>query len=95
MLWYDNDQKTDFQAKIERAARYYRDKYGQTPNLCFVHPGMLPTRQPQEASYDPVLQATGIEVRASNTMLPHHFWLGINGASGPTIPETAPISPEN
>ena len=54
MLWFDNDQNMDLQAKIERAARYYHDKYGQTPNLCFVHPGLLPPSPPAEENADPV-----------------------------------------
>ncbi len=38
MLWFDNDPKADLSAKIVRASVYYRDKYGQAPNLCLVHP---------------------------------------------------------
>jgi hypothetical protein len=41
MLWFDNDVKTDLPSKIRRAATYYKEKYGQTPYLCFVHPSML------------------------------------------------------
>jgi mevalonate pyrophosphate decarboxylase len=43
MLWFDNDPKTDITMKINRAVDYYRHKYGQTPNLCFVHPSMVKT----------------------------------------------------
>ena len=48
MLWFDNDKKSDYEAKIERAATYYRDKYGKAPNLCFVHPCMIPVNGSQE-----------------------------------------------
>ena len=41
MLWFDNDPKSNLDAKIERAADYYRGKYGKVPTLCFVHPSML------------------------------------------------------
>ena len=34
MLWFDNDPKTDLTFKINKAAEYYRQKYGNTPNLC-------------------------------------------------------------
>lgn len=68
MLWFDNDPKADLKIKIERAATYYRSKYGKTPNLCFVNPSMI------EAS--PV-RAPGIEVRPNRSVLPNHFWLGI------------------
>ncbi len=42
MLWFDNDPKTALTAKIERAVDYYRHKYGRDPNLCLIHPSMLP-----------------------------------------------------
>jgi len=71
MLWFDNDQKADLQAKITRAASYYQDKYGEVPNLCFIHPCML---DPSSSN----LNQPGVEIRTSNTMLPNHFWIGIN-----------------
>lgn len=70
MLWYDNDPKTDLPAKIERAAAYYRQKYGQTPNLCFVHPSMLKDAPPPDRN--------GIEVKTTRQVLPYHLWLGIH-----------------
>jgi hypothetical protein len=69
MLWFDNDPKTDIAMKINRAVDYYRNKYGQTPNLCIVHPSMV------KAS--PIKTGT-IEVRSSRSVLPNHFWLGLN-----------------
>ena len=74
MLWFDNDKKTNLQAKIARATKYYQNKYGDTPNLCFIHPSMLPENGNGS-------QACEIEVRTSNTMLPHHFWIGVNQPS--------------
>lgn len=79
MLWFDNDPKTDLKAKIERAALYYRNKYGKKPNLCFVHPSMLPGdhEKPKE-----------IEIRTTRSVLPNHFWIGINGASNGSASHT-------
>jgi hypothetical protein len=71
MLWFDNDNKTDLAGKIRRAAEYYQNKYGLTPNLCFVHPSMLPT-PPQDV---------GMEIRPTKSVLPNHFWLGVNAAN--------------
>lgn len=68
MLWYDNDVKSDLSARIDRAVAYYRDKYGNTPNLCFVHPSMLVEKS---------LNGIHIEVRTTQTVLPNHFWLGV------------------
>ncbi len=68
MLWFDNDPKTDLETKINKAARYYQNKYGQIPNLCFVHPSML-----AEKNY----KTPSLEIRSSSKVLPHHLWLGI------------------
>ncbi len=68
MLWFDNDPKTALAAKIERAAAYYRQKYGRTPNLCLVHPSML-TQERLEGK---------ITVRPYQPVLPGHLWLGID-----------------
>lgn len=69
MLWFDNDTKTDLTGKIKRAVDYYQQKYGQTPNLCFVHPSMVPAT--------PVVEV-GVELRTTRSVLPNHFWLGVN-----------------
>ena len=78
MLWFDNDPKADLGIKIERAADYYRKKYGRVPDLCFVHPSMLGEKKPQ---------AGKVEIRTSRSVLPHHFWIGIHqpGAQVPSM----------
>jgi hypothetical protein len=68
MLWFDNDPKADLKIKIERAATYYRSKYGKTPNLCFVNPSMLETS---------LVRANGVEIRPNRSVLPNHFWIGV------------------
>lgn len=77
MLWFDNDPKAKVDAKIARAASYYRDKYGKEPNLCFVHPSMVNNGSVQEQ--DNKLRSGDIEVRTTQSVLPNHFWIGING----------------
>lgn len=69
MLWFDNDPKTDIMVKINRAVDYYQHKYGQTPNLCFVHPSMVQTSPTKNGL---------VEVRSSKAVLPNHFWIGLN-----------------
>jgi hypothetical protein len=69
MLWYDNDNKSDLATKIQRAANYYQMKYGKEPNLCLVHPRTLGNTSWKSAV---------IEVRATRSVLPNHFWLGVN-----------------
>jgi hypothetical protein len=69
MLWYDNDKQSDLATKIQRAVDYYNTKYGKAPNLCLVHPRTLG---------DSALKDSRIEVRATRSVLPNHFWLGVN-----------------
>ncbi|RPI30644.1 MAG: hypothetical protein EHM70_13365 [Chloroflexota bacterium] len=73
MLWFDNDPKAELHVKIQRAASYYHTKYGQNPNLCFVHPSMV---IPEQA------KMKEIEVRTTRSVLPNHFWIGVNSGQG-------------
>jgi hypothetical protein len=68
MLWFDNDPKSDISSKVSKAADYYRNKYGEEPDLCFVHPSMLS---------DAKVNAGQIAVHSNSTVLPHHFWIGV------------------
>lgn len=78
MLWFDNDTKSGLDNRVERAAQYYQRKYGQTPNMCFVHPSMLAASQADNGA---VMNANGVQVKPLSTVLPNHFWIGINGES--------------
>jgi hypothetical protein len=90
MLWFDNDPKVNLDTKIERAAMYYAKKYGKNPTLCFVHPSMLANsasrdEHPENAGASSTIQiknisVQGIEVRSNRSVLPNHFWIGVNGA---------------
>jgi hypothetical protein len=77
MLWFDNDPKADLGMKIQRAAQYYREKYGVNPNICFVHPSML-TGKTENSNGD--LKNSGMDVRGNGSVLPNHLWLGVNAA---------------
>jgi hypothetical protein len=82
MLWFDNDPKIVLSIKVARAADYYRKKYGQSPTLCFVHPStMLGTTPDPETEAS--LKRAGIEIRSTRTILPNHFWIGMNGMNLP------------
>ncbi len=89
MLWFDNDPKIELAAKVKRAAQYYHTKYGKSPTLCYVHPSMLPNRPEDRrlensgsndpSQEEPGLMAAGVEVRSHHSVLPNHFWIGVNG----------------
>jgi hypothetical protein len=81
MLWFDNDAKADLFAKIERAASYYQDKYGKSPNVCYVHPTMTHAVAAPKENAEPI-RAGAIEVRTTKSVLPNHLWIGVNGLNG-------------
>lgn len=70
MMWFDGDRKADLSSRIERAADYYRNKYGHTPNLCVVHPKTPGGQAPPG-------KLAGVDVKTSASVLPDHFWLGM------------------
>lgn len=78
MLWFDNDNKSDLNNRVERAAEYYQRKYGKTPNMCYVHPSML---TPAEVDDEASLNTNGVRVRPLPTILPNHFWIGVSAES--------------
>jgi hypothetical protein len=67
MLWFDDTAKRSFDIKVERATKHYREKYGRSPNVCYVHPSCLPSSASSNV----------IKVLAAKDILPHHFWLGM------------------
>jgi len=88
MLWFDNDPKLGLDAKIDRAASYYYDKYGKPPTVCFVHPSMIPEiKSDNKNGADSITvnaRSGGLAVRPNQSVLPNHFWIGVNGIKSPS-----------
>lgn len=76
MLWFDNDPKTALVSKIERAADYYRHKYGREPNMCLIHPSMMEKENPGTGKLA-LSKAEGVTVRPYRPVLPGHLWIGV------------------
>ncbi|MBC7254724.1 MAG: hypothetical protein H5T70_10270 [Chloroflexi bacterium] len=66
MLWFDDSADRPLEAKIERAARRYREKYGRAPNVCYVH----------ISAFKPEASTEALKVIGRADILPHHLWLG-------------------
>lgn len=75
MLWFDGDRSVDLSTRIERAAVYYREKYGRMPNLCLLHPKTSGESTPRLVS--------GVKILTNFSVLPDHFWLGIEEQTQP------------
>ena len=71
LLWYD-DSKVDFASKVREAAQRYREKFGKSPDRCYVNPASLPNKGKKPS-------VKGIKLLTSPTIQPHHFWVGVGG----------------
>ncbi len=82
MLWFDNDKNTNIPAKLERAVKYYREKYKQEPDICYLNPQMVSasgkTLSKKSNGKDKQLTIGAIEVHQNPMVLPNHFWIGIS-----------------
>lgn len=67
MLWLDDDRQRSLDEKVNRAAEYYLEKYGRSPELCLVN----------NRSLNETKKVGQIEVQPAQTVLLHHFWLGM------------------
>ncbi len=70
MLWLDSEKTSNVAAMIANAATYYQKKYGQAPNLCFVHPSLLENTDQNKDNAD-------IAVKSDKTILPGLLWIGV------------------
>ncbi len=73
LLWFDDDPRKQLEDKVLRAAAHYERKYGQSPNLCFVHPSVFNGNGNREKSK----KAGRVEIRTGRSILPDHLWLGM------------------
>ena len=74
MLWFDNDPKATMDQKIQKAVDYYKDVRGMVATTCYVHPSMT-EGQPET---DGKIVLAKVEVRTSRSIMPNHFWIGVD-----------------
>ncbi len=71
MLWFDNSSRS-LHDRVQRAADFYAEKYGRKPTLCMVNPQML---ESGDGAHN------GIRLQAARTVMPNHFWIGVDDRS--------------
>jgi len=82
LLWFDDDPDRTLADKVLRAAKRYQRKYDRQPNLCFVHPDAF-EGLPVGRQGNGKIEKTGeVEIRAGRSILPHHFWIGVDEENG-------------
>jgi hypothetical protein len=67
MLWFDDGSKP-LQEKVEQAAAFYEDKFGNRPTHCLVRPSTLNGGEGLVGS---------VMVRKARNVMPNHYWIGI------------------
>jgi hypothetical protein len=77
LLWFDNDPHRGLTAKVEDAARRYREKFGRPPNTCYVNSVVL--GKSLETFVVQSLADQTLRVVPAANILPHHFWVGEEG----------------
>lgn len=70
-LYFDNNPDRSLAEKVRGAAKQYKAVRGVDPNLCYVHPFSLPVE----------IVVDGIEVRATNSVLVNHLFIGVEDES--------------
>jgi hypothetical protein len=73
MLWFDNSPRS-LKEKVADASSFYKEKYGQPPTLCYVNPASLQGTE---------VRSNGVEVRETRTVMPDHFWIGVDLKASP------------
>ncbi len=72
LLWFDNDPGRSLAHKVADAARRYQEKFGVTPDTCYVNRRAL-----AEAEAILSCQGTRVRVLPASNVLAHHFWVGV------------------
>jgi hypothetical protein len=70
MLWFSTDKSSDLFSEINSAAKYYQNKYGRSPNLCFVNPSTL-EKISEHCS-------NNIAIKPDKSVMPGHLWIGVD-----------------
>ena len=67
LLWFENNTKKALEQRVQEATERYREKFGKSPNTCYVHP--------QDLNGDG-LSLGGMRVVAASNILRNHLWVG-------------------
>ena len=84
LLWYD-DTQMEFAAKVQQVAQRYEEKFGARPNRCYVNSASMLGGAKK-------LSLNGLKALASTSVLPDHFWVGLEEQGGNVTPEATEVS---
>jgi hypothetical protein len=68
LLWFDDSPRMSLADKVVDAVRRYEEKFGRSPNVCYVHPSAVVGAQ---------TPSMGVRVVVCSGVQPNHFWVGV------------------
>ena len=77
LLWYDAGLMKDLAGAVTKASARYQEKFGKTPDVCFVNSAQFAELASSEVP---------LPVQPKQTVLLNHIWLGVSPAPKP-IPD--------
>ena len=72
LLWFDDNRKAPLAARVEKAARRYREKFGRSPDVCYVNAVTLSGAEAVPARVK-IIELASIQ--------PDCFWIGVRSSS--------------
>jgi len=85
LLWRDDTAGRTVVDKVAIAARRFSEKYGGSPQMCYVHPATFEVWQKERtqagdaeqaaAAASPQLPPAGYEIAPLRHIMPDYFWL--------------------
>jgi hypothetical protein len=75
LLWYDSEPSRTIAVKAAAAAERFQEKFGITPDTCYVSAKALNEGELVIPFHEGKLRL----IPASN-ILQHHFWIGLSGS---------------
>ena len=76
LLWYNANADEKLMDVIDEAAKRYREKFGVSPDTCYVNTAQL--KEFAIAHRDALPRTLNLAVLPKNTIIKNHVWLGIS-----------------
>lgn len=74
LLWFDNDPTRPLSAKATAAAERFSEKFGVTPDVCYVSARLL-----KEGELVIPFREGQLRLAPASNILANHFWIGVGG----------------
>lgn len=75
LLWFDRDADKHLMQTIDDAAKRYREKFGVSPDTCYVNREQL--KAFASANRDALPRTLNLSVLPKETIMKNHVWLGM------------------